>query len=247
MIHLKEKSAFDFIQVLRLTRYLNGHKGYIAGGCFKNIFKGEKIRDIDVFFEHIEDFNEALKIYEEDDNFREVYENENAVGFYDTKGEITVELVKSQLGTPENMIDGFDFTITKFALHKRKVEPKEIDKMNIEQTQMSFEDFLGDGFKVTIEESSDDVFSDDESEEDDYEVLVTYHELFFEHLMLNRLVVDNDLVDFPLNTFERIIKYSKYGYTPCTGTKAKIVRMVNSMSLPEDDADLFKGFYAGID
>lgn len=52
---------------------------------------------------------------------------------------------------------------------------------------------------------------------------------------------------FPLNTFDRMLKYSKYGYAPCTGTKAKIVRAINSEHLPNDDADLFRGFYVGID
>ena len=33
-----------------------GHKGYIAGGCFKNIFNGEKIKDIDIFFDDEEEF-----------------------------------------------------------------------------------------------------------------------------------------------------------------------------------------------
>ncbi len=46
------KGNFDNYFKLRfLGKYLIGHKGYIAGGCFKNIFNGEKAKDIDVSLE----------------------------------------------------------------------------------------------------------------------------------------------------------------------------------------------------
>lgn len=32
-----------------LDLFMEGHKGYIAGGCFKHLFRGEKIKDVDVF------------------------------------------------------------------------------------------------------------------------------------------------------------------------------------------------------
>ena len=143
------------------------------------------------------------------------------------------------------MINDFDFTITKFALHKVKAEANDEDVENFEQMEFLLDEPLNEVENPIEFDGNED--SNEEEDEDVYEYIVTYHESFFEHLMLNRLVVDRDIVDFPLNTFERIIKYSRYGYAPCTGTKAKIVRLINMVDLPEDDANLFTGFYAGID
>lgn len=210
---LRKDSAFNFFSVLHLQRYIDGHKGYVAGGCFKNIFKKEKAKDVDVFFENKDDFDEALKKFEDNEDYTKIYENENAVGFFDKKFKVEVDLVKSEFFSPEQMIRSFDFTITKFALYKEKIK--------------------------------NDENQDDENEK--YELRVVYHQDFFEHLTLNRLVIDEDVIKFPLNTFDRMLRYAKYGYAPCTGTKAKIVRAINMVSLPDDNDNLFKGFYVGID
>lgn len=39
----------EFYNLAFLDNFMIGHKGFIAGGCFKNIFYKEKIKDIDVF------------------------------------------------------------------------------------------------------------------------------------------------------------------------------------------------------
>lgn len=41
----------NFWQIRWLDKYMEGHKGFIAGGCFKNILSGERVKDIDIFFE----------------------------------------------------------------------------------------------------------------------------------------------------------------------------------------------------
>lgn len=46
----------NFWQIRWLDKYMEGHKGFIAGGCFKNIFSGERVKDIDIFFESESDF-----------------------------------------------------------------------------------------------------------------------------------------------------------------------------------------------
>lgn len=46
-----------------LDIYMTGHNGYIAGGCFKNIFNGQRIKDIDIFFLTKGDFIEACELY----------------------------------------------------------------------------------------------------------------------------------------------------------------------------------------
>jgi len=218
MKSLRRDSAFNFFGVLHLQKYLEGHNGYIAGGCFKNIFKNEKAKDVDVFFENEADFESAKELFDENEDYTEIYENENAVGYYDTKRKMSIDLVKSQFRSPDEMISNFDFTITKFALYKEEVESE-------------------DGFLSEKEVSRKE------------ELKVVYHEDFFQHLTLNRLVIDGEIgsIQFPLNTFDRILRYSKYGYAPCTGTKTKIVRAINMITLPDDDTNLFKGFYVGID
>ena len=39
----------NFGQIRWLDKYMEGHKGFIAGGCFKNILSGERVKDIDIF------------------------------------------------------------------------------------------------------------------------------------------------------------------------------------------------------
>lgn len=33
-----------------LDEFMVGHRGFICGGCFKNIFNKEKVKDLDIFF-----------------------------------------------------------------------------------------------------------------------------------------------------------------------------------------------------
>ena len=60
---LQERPKESFPKVRFLDQYMEGHKGFIAGGCFKNIFKGTKIKDLDMFFENETDFNEAVNLF----------------------------------------------------------------------------------------------------------------------------------------------------------------------------------------
>lgn len=39
----------EFFKLSFLKRFLLGTNGIIAGGCFKNIFNGERVKDIDIF------------------------------------------------------------------------------------------------------------------------------------------------------------------------------------------------------
>lgn len=53
----------NFWQIRWLDKYMEGHKGFIAGGCFKNILFGERVKDIDIFFESESDFQEAVDLF----------------------------------------------------------------------------------------------------------------------------------------------------------------------------------------
>lgn len=56
----------NFWQIRWLDKYMEGHKGFIAGGCFKNILSGERVKDIDIFFESESDFQEAIDSFNEE-------------------------------------------------------------------------------------------------------------------------------------------------------------------------------------
>lgn len=172
-----------------LTQYLRGHKGFIAGGCFKNIFKKEKLKDIDVFFKNEDEFDEAVEYYEEFFG-SPYYENEKVVAFKLRNG-LIIELIKYTFGTPEEILNKFDFSITKFALYSK---PKLIDEL-------------------LSEEKIDTTFE------------VIYHNDFFEHLITNKLVLEKEIL-FPISTFERTLRYTKYGYGLCQESKVNLLSSI---------------------
>ena len=88
-------------------------------------------------------------------------------------------------------------------------------------------------------------------DEDDYMAVfeVLFHEDFFEHLHTKRLVVDAGL-PYPVSTFNRLMRYAKYGYQPCRETKIKIVTSLAELN-PDNKEDfeeqLGKSLYEGLD
>lgn len=75
---------------------------------------------------------------------------------------------------------------------------------------------------------------------------ILYHEKFFEHLCLKRLVVD-DAMPYPLSTFNRTYKYAKSGFFPCRETKLKILKSVYDMGEAPGEDGLSKAMYEGHD
>ena len=119
---LQERPKESFPKVRFLDQYMQRHKGFIAGGCFKNIFKGTKIKDLDMFFENETDFNEAVNLFEKDNRYVFSYENPKVKAYKNKETEIRVELIGSVYGTPSEVLGKFDFTITKYAYAKRITE-----------------------------------------------------------------------------------------------------------------------------
>lgn len=118
-----QKSLPAQLPKLRLIdRFMSGHKGYIAGGCFKQLFLGEKIKDIDLFFETNSDADAAISYYSGNDEFKQVYSNDRVTGFKCQKTGIVVEVISSFLGSPAEMIGNFDFTITKAFYCKNELD-----------------------------------------------------------------------------------------------------------------------------
>lgn len=210
MSEYKEVGIENFSKLQQLNTFMFGHKGYIAGGCFKNIFNNEKYRDVDVYFETEDDFHEAVKFYRDEikrDNSRYVnsYQNDKVYAVFDKDREVRIELIKSIFGEPEEVIKQFDFTITKFAYHKYVNE----------------EDW------------------------NDWQMLVTYNEDFFEHLQMKRLVIDDKLL-FPISSFNRSYKYQSYGYRLCRESKLKLLNSIIDLG-DVNDGDLDLSLYNGFD
>lgn len=193
----------EHIFVLRqLDKFMVGHRGFIAGGCFKNIFNNEPIKDVDVFFKSAEDFYNAVDSCNDSDDFEPYYESDNVTAFRHVNSGTSIELVQTIFGTPEEIISEFDFTVVKFAYYK----------------------------EIT--------------EEDTFTYKAVYHKDFFEHLHLKRAIID-DKIPKPMSTFNRLLKYRKYGYVPCVETKQKLINALRN--LPESEILVSTNFYEGID
>ena len=220
----KELIIDNYWYVRNLDKFLRGHNGFICGGCFKNIFNKEPVKDIDVFFKNETDWLDACRFFDaqchnfedifeefvdddlvEPDTYYFKYENDKVKAYTHIKSGITVELCRATFGNPENVLNQFDFTITKFAYYKELVK-------------------------------------DDEGEHWEYKIICV--DDFFEHLFTKRLVIDDQIL-FPASTFERALRYTKYGYGMCRESKVKLLTAIRQ--LPEN-ADLTNNsLYDGMD
>ncbi|ATI19668.1 hypothetical protein PP225_gp34 [Streptococcus phage L5A1] len=90
----------------------------------------------------------------------------------------------------------------------------------------------------------------DNFDEDEYLAVyeVAFQEDFFEHLHTKRLVID-DVLPYPVSTFNRMMKYAKYGYQPCRETKIIMITELAKLSIDDKDFEeqLGKSFYEGMD
>lgn len=190
-----------------LSDYLIGHKGFICGGCFKNIFNGEKAKDLDIFFRNEYDWANAVDYFNKESNkFVFYYENKKVKAYKNKQTGVVIELCRTIFGTPKEIIKQFDFTITKFAYYS--------------------------------DESEDDLG------ETHVEIKCVCDDKFFEHLHLKRLVID-EKIPFPMATFERVLRYVRYGYLPCRETKLKLAKAISK--LPKEAIEVSDSLYNGMD
>lgn len=240
---LVEKERENFWMLNWLDQYMAGHKGFIAGGCFKNIFCKEKVKDIDIFFESAADWQEAVEYFDSmtpgyngpdvrPEEYVFHYENEKVKAYKNIKSGIRIELCKAVFGTAKEVISQFDFTIAKFAYYKVEVE----DETGAETESDPF-DF--DGMQELAE-----YHMELKKPETHIEYRIVCDENFFEHLHLHRLVVDDE-IPFPMSTFERMIRYIGYGYRPCKETKVKIAKAIHELPVAAIEAS--ESLYDGMD
>lgn len=220
-----------------MDEFMTGHKGFICGGCFKNILNREKTKDLDVFFESQSDYDDAVLYFDsmtpgfEGDEKRSeeyifCYENANVKAYKHKRTGIRIELCCKIFGTAEQILKHFDFTVTKFAYYKEEVpdEPAE-----------EFSPF-GDDYLPAI--------SEDENRKTHIEYKILMDDKFFEHLHMKRLVIDDE-IPFPMSTLERMFRYAKYGYFPCRETKMKIVHALRELT--DNQVELSESLYDGMD
>jgi len=112
------RDASQFEELRLLNPYINENQGFIAGGVFKDLFLNKNFRDIDVFFMEQQNFhNEIIKLNESEE-FLKKYENVNAIGFEEKSTKIRVDCVRKCFGNPTEILNSFDFSVSKFALFK---------------------------------------------------------------------------------------------------------------------------------
>lgn len=75
---------------------------------------------------------------------------------------------------------------------------------------------------------------------------VTYHRKYFEHLLLKRLVIDDDVLHNPFSTFQRAMKYSSYGFK-LTQRSANILAKEMAEEGYEGEEQLSKSMYGGVE
>ena len=214
----------NFMNIRFLDKYLVKTNGFVAGGCFKNIFNGEKVKDFDIFFRNREDYTQAVNLYTsyvKDDKlpWREAYKNAKVHAFYNENTGMRVELNKSVFGEPKEVLDAFDFTITQFAYYSQPAIKEELPEADLELDE--------------LREALDST---------DLEFKVMYHPDFFEHLQQKRLVISN--LPFPVSTFERSLRYTKYGYSLCRDSKVKLLSAIHDLQKISDktlSASLYDG------
>lgn len=221
---IKKVDIWNYIRIVnQLNYYMIGHKGFVAGGCFKNLLNNEPVKDIDMFFTCKEDFEQALEVFQKDDDYYKFYENKKVNAFKNKHTKVAIELIKYKFGEPLDIVDDFDFTITKMAYVNNYKTEDEIEEM-IDNGEIQPEDDIRDVLQPSF---------------------FLIHKDFFEHLHTKRLVVDDKMV-LPINTYERLFRYGKYGFSPCRETKLKIIRAIRDLS-EFDDELLSRGLYDGMD
>lgn len=184
-----ERDIANFPQLRWLYNYMVGHNGYIAGGCFKNIINGEKVKDIDIFFENETEQVKAKMYYQENKDYIKAYNNDRVDAFKNIKTDVVVELVKTKFDKPKDMLKTFDFTITKMAVFTEK---------------------------IPVEGKDDEIVNHK----------IIYHKDFFEDLVMKRIIIDCKELNMPLGTFNRALRYTKYGYTMCRNSKLFLVNEI---------------------
>ena len=118
----------NFPQIRFMKEFMIGHPGFIAGGCFKSAFTGDKPHDLDMFFRNMSEYQDAVNYFDGNkDEYVRGYQNQNVESFIHIKSRTRIECIKKIFGEPQEIISQFDFTIAKFAFYTEVEPPEEED------------------------------------------------------------------------------------------------------------------------
>lgn len=112
---IQNMPQLKFLQKYLIRNGDDGVMGFIAGGCFKSYFMGNKIKDIDIFFPNRDYYEYAVSANEEEI----INENDNCLTIMNDG--VKIDLICSIFGTPEEVLSNFDFTVSKFAMDDQNV------------------------------------------------------------------------------------------------------------------------------
>ena len=117
-----KKAVSEFPELIGLTEYIPEGMGYIAGGFFKDYFLKKHSKDLDIFFSSAEQFEQRRNFFESKAGFTKKYSTDNSIGFEDTAGQ-NIDLVRPSFRrNPREMLNTFDFTVSKFCLYYSELE-----------------------------------------------------------------------------------------------------------------------------
>lgn len=88
----------------------------LGGGFLRAHFAGEKPADFDIFFQNQQNFQNSSKKLEAN-SWKQIANTNNALTY--TQGKKTVQLISAAFGTPQQILDFFDFTICKAVLFRQ--------------------------------------------------------------------------------------------------------------------------------
>lgn len=114
-----EKPNEQMKNIETLDVYLTGHNGFVAGGCFKDLFSDKPPKDIDIFFENANDFEIAKSCFQK--KYKQKASNDTCITFFDSELGVSLQLISKVFGCPEEVIYNFDFSVCKFAYSKTNI------------------------------------------------------------------------------------------------------------------------------
>lgn len=100
-----------------LQKWMQGHKGFIVGGVFKDIFAEKPVKDVDICFEKEEHYLEALNYFYSNPGYSLTYICKTSTAFTHKTTGTRLDLIKSRFGKPLQIIEAHDFTITCYAYY----------------------------------------------------------------------------------------------------------------------------------
>ena len=104
-----------------LEKYIKEFDCFVAGGCFKDLIVGKVPKDIDLFFKSYDFAKQAISSARANSNYKFIRESDMCAEFLDKTTGLHIQIVTNHtFKTPEETLDNFDFTVSKFLMFKEE-------------------------------------------------------------------------------------------------------------------------------